>query len=56
MYRALVPAMYVFCTIMWQEITMDINDEEGDRKAGIRTLPGTPCFCLPAPELCVARC
>lgn len=39
MYRALVPAMYVFCTIMWQEITMDINDEEGDRKAGIRTLP-----------------
>jgi len=39
--RAVVPAFYVFSTIMWQEIMMDINDEEGDRNAGIRTLPVT---------------
>jgi len=37
--RTLLPAFYIFCTIMWQEIMMDINDVEGDRRGGIVTLP-----------------
>ena len=37
--QTVLPAAYVFCAIMWQEITMDINDAEGDAAAGVLTLP-----------------
>ena len=44
--------MFAFLGVVYREILMDINDEEGDRKGGIKTLPvifGTPtpyCLCL----------
>ena len=37
--QTMLPAAYVFCAIMRQEITMDINDAEGDAAAGVLTLP-----------------
>jgi 4-hydroxybenzoate polyprenyltransferase len=33
------PCMFVFLGIMYREILMDINDWQGDREAGIWTLP-----------------
>jgi len=49
--RTIVPGLYVFCAIMWQEIMMDITDVEGDRRGGIRTLP---VIFGPKPALCIA--
>ena len=37
--QTMLPAAYVFCAVMWQEITMDIDDAEGDAAAGVLTLP-----------------
>ena len=37
--QTMLPAAYVFCAIMRQEITMDINDAEGVAAAGMLTLP-----------------
>mmetsp|Transcript_31940 Transcript_31940/g.49897 ORF Transcript_31940/g.49897 Transcript_31940/m.49897 type:complete len:355 (-) Transcript_31940:1577-2641(-) len=37
--RTIVPTTYVFLTILWQEIVMDIDDAQGDSAAGLKTLP-----------------
>ena len=37
--QTMLPAAYVFCAVMWQEFTMDIDDAEGDAAAGVLTLP-----------------
>eukprot|EP00960_Hanusia_phi_P030580 748716-Hanusia_phi.AAC.1 len=35
----LLPALYVFALVLWQELLMDIRDMQGDAEAGIRTVP-----------------
>lgn len=35
----IAPCTFLFLGIMHREILMDINDTEGDREAGINTLP-----------------
>ncbi|EKX47689.1 hypothetical protein GUITHDRAFT_49490, partial [Guillardia theta CCMP2712] len=39
MQSTLLPSLYMFCLILWQEVLMDIRDVRGDAEAGIRTIP-----------------
>ncbi len=38
--RQLLPLyLFLFCSFVYREVLMDITDEEGDREAGVWTIP-----------------
>jgi len=41
LWTVMTTCVFAFLGVVYREILMDINDEEGDRKGGIQTLPVT---------------
>ncbi|WIA21293.1 hypothetical protein OEZ85_000526 [Tetradesmus obliquus] len=52
--RLLPATLFAFSGVMFREILMDLNDAEGDRQAGVWTLP--VLLGKPAALLCAASC